>query len=512
MTQPGDGKTNIVPQRSRVLAWSAVMALVLLPSLWEWKYAPELDLDDRGQYLMHAEALAEGRPYTDIGYIYSHYSPKTGPRIAPPGAPLTLAPILKISPHNQTPFKLLVLMSLVAFIGISGQYIARRFDVWLGIVTALITGIALQADVIPAFGLTDITFAALVWAVIALADSSRPWSMSRTTLITAVGIAAFLYRTAAVPLIPAVFLFGIIQFREQRFRPLVPLLVWSAIFTLSYQVLKIGRIPPDPNGVVPSPVEFGGLPPDAGCCKSLIRLGREAWAYREGVFNSHLYPFPWGSGNDLYHLASAGLMIVGLIYWLPRARRQFLAMFALTYAAMLLLSPIGATRYLWPLFPVLAFAFLWGLRWAIGIAFPRLCASRATALIASLLAVGALARQAASPAPGPLVSHPALQELFRVVEDANARSGMRVAFSKPRTLSWETGVPAMPLIVARPEMIFEELGRQRITHVVMGSLGLQPWRTDFWRRFVADHPNRFQLEFRNPGFSLYRLVPVSESP
>jgi len=507
VTQPQDVKPNEIPQRSRVIAWTAVIALVLLPSLWEWEYAPELNQDDRGQYLMHAEALAEGRPYTDIGYIYSHYSPRTGPRIAPPGAPLTLAPLLKISPHNQTPIKLLVLISLVAFVAVSGQYFARRFDVWLGIATALTVGIAMQAEVTPAFGLTDVTFAALIWAVISLADSSRPWSVTRTALITAVGIAAFLYRTAAVPLIPAVLFFGIIRFREQRFRPLVPLVVWSAIFALSFGVLEIGRIPPDPAGVMTSPLEFGGPLPDAGCCLALMKLGRTAWAYRVGIFNSHLYPLPWDSANDLYHLASAGLMILGLILWLPRARRQFLPLFALCYAVMLLLSQVGASRYLWPLFPVLAFALVWGLRWAVGIAFPRLRASRATALIASVLATGALARQAAAPAPGPLVSHPSVQELFRVVEDANARSGMRVAFSKPRTLSWETGIPAMSLIVARPEIVFEELRRQRITHVVVGSLGLQPWISDFWRRFVADHPDRFQVEFENPDFSLYRLVP-----
>ena len=80
-----------------------MVVLTPLPALWEWKYAPEPKRDDRGQSLMHAEALAEGRPYTDIDYIYSQYSPRTGPRIAPLGWTLTLVPPRKISPRNLSP-------------------------------------------------------------------------------------------------------------------------------------------------------------------------------------------------------------------------------------------------------------------------------------------------------------------------------------------------------------------------------------------------------------------------
>ena len=507
MSQPQAAKPSRLSRRSKAILWSAVVVVTLLPALWEWKYAPQLNADDRGQYLMHAEALAEGRPYTDIGYIYTRYASRTGPRIAPPGWPLTLAPLVKLVPQSETPIKLVVLMSLVAFIAVSGQYFARRFDFWLGIATALTVGIALQASVTPAFGLADITFAALIWGVISLIDSSRPWSGSRTALITAAGLAAFLYRTAALPLIPAVFLFAIVRRREQRWRPLVPLLVWSAYFAFSFGALEVGRLPPVPDGIMAQPVASEASPQDPGCCPVVVSLGRRAWNYRSASFESHLYPLPWAWGNDLYHAASSALMLVGLILWLASARRHFLPLFALTYAAMLILSSAGSNRYLWPLFPVLAFALFRGVQWAVQFAFPRLRAGQVTALIAGALAMGALFRQAAGPAPWPLVSHPSVQELFRAVENEDARATVRVGFSKPRTLSWETGVPAMPLFTARPEIVFDELRRQRITHVAVGSLGLRPEIATFWRGLVVDHPERFVVEFTNQDFDLYRLVP-----
>ena len=53
--------------------------------------------DDWAQYLMHAQALAEGRSYMDTGYIYTPFNHWLGPAAAPPGLPLLLAPIIAIA-------------------------------------------------------------------------------------------------------------------------------------------------------------------------------------------------------------------------------------------------------------------------------------------------------------------------------------------------------------------------------------------------------------------------------
>jgi hypothetical protein len=47
--------------------------------------------DDWAQYIMHARAIAQGRAYSDIGYVWSIYAPLIGPPAYPPGT-FVLAP------------------------------------------------------------------------------------------------------------------------------------------------------------------------------------------------------------------------------------------------------------------------------------------------------------------------------------------------------------------------------------------------------------------------------------
>ena len=44
-----------------------------------WNEPPSAVEGDYAQYLLHAKAIAEGRPYSDIGYIYSQHEPGGAP-------------------------------------------------------------------------------------------------------------------------------------------------------------------------------------------------------------------------------------------------------------------------------------------------------------------------------------------------------------------------------------------------------------------------------------------------
>jgi hypothetical protein len=57
--------------RLRILLWAAALLPFLFLALWRLPDGPGIDADDYGQYLRHAQALAEGRSYSDIGYIWS---------------------------------------------------------------------------------------------------------------------------------------------------------------------------------------------------------------------------------------------------------------------------------------------------------------------------------------------------------------------------------------------------------------------------------------------------------
>ncbi len=481
-----------------------ILLISVLPALWEWRYAPELAGDDRGQYLMHAEALAEGRAYTDIGYIYSDLVPQAGPRIAPPGLPLTVAPILALAGRSEFLLRLFTVMSFVAFIFVAGRYFAHRDEAWQGFLAALLVGIALQARFIPSALVPDFMFAVLIWTVIALVDSPLPWSRRRTTLITACGVGAFLYRTAALPLIPALAVFWMMNLRTLRLRPLVPLLVWLAVFGIGYGLLNVGAIPSIPEGT-----ELGAIAASEQAPALLDRLGRmatRAWMYRGAIFESHLYPFPSKPFNAGYHVVSLALMAVGLALWIGGAWRRFVVLFAVMYCGMLLVIPVKASRYLWPLFPIFAFGLVRGVAWVADRLPPAGRGARYTAAAMGLMALLALGRQAASPPPGPLISDPALQSLFRTARQRHALVPMRAAFVKPRIFAWETRIPTISLMTAPRDMLLAELHDQEISHIILGDLGLRTWVGDFWRELIQERPDLFLREFESSEFSIYRVT------
>jgi len=61
--------------------------------------------DDFAMYIMHAENMAEDRPYADTPYVQNPLNDYVGPRAYPPGYPLLLAPVYKIFGLNLKAFK-----------------------------------------------------------------------------------------------------------------------------------------------------------------------------------------------------------------------------------------------------------------------------------------------------------------------------------------------------------------------------------------------------------------------
>jgi hypothetical protein len=206
-------------------------------------------------------------------------------------------------------------------------------------------------------------------------------------------------------------------------------------------------------------------------------------------------------------------MLVGLVAWLRRREtwRSFVVLFAATYVGLLLTTPGKDGRYLWPLHPVFIFGLLNGVRvvvmrvrraWAAG------RAERAVFAGAGGRVLVALVSHAFAPRPPTLLERPDVQSLFDRLRALRAEPGqppMRVVFMNPRVVSWETGVHAMAPIPGEPEAIVTELRQRRITHVVVGSLGLQPVATAAMQRAVDERGSLFEAEFANGSFELYRF-------
>lgn len=485
-----DSAGVVSPQPPPWILWLVALLPFALLAIRQWSFPYGIDAGDYAHYLLHAAALAHLKSYSNIGYIYTTYNPLIGPPAQPPGLPLTLAPIIAVAGANMTLIRLVIVASAVLFIVLSGRYFARQYDLWIGAGVALLLGVSLESQYATSNVLSDLGFCALVWALISVADGARNWSWSRVAAVTLLGLAAMSYRTAGVALVPALILFAILA-RERR--ALVPVALWTTLGMIVAVVLGSGA-----------------------AVASLFRLSLATivhtvtsnfFSYRYGFFDAVLYPTPWRQLNVVYHAFALALLGIGLATAGRRFARTFLASFVIAYTALLLLAPVREARYAWPLLPVFAFLLLLGLwrvcQWA---ASSDVTARRIPFAIALALSLGAILTDWQRPTPQSLPDMPAVRQLFGEIRDLAKREHVRVVFVNPRVLTWETGVPAMGTFNAPPDKTLREIESKRITHVVVGDLGLAPAYDSSLRRTIANAPNRFSLVFQDSAFAMYHLL------
>ena len=196
-------------------------------------HGPTLGADDHGQYLLHAKALVEGRPYADIGFIHTPYSTKVAPLTEPPGLPLLIAGVFLVRGQRTqavrgilyVSFALFAVFVFTYFRSISGAGIAAVVTAWT--VTSLARMHVLDTV------LADLPFCAALWACFWLADTTPNSRGQRIALLAVAGAAAFLFRLAALPLIPAAFFAAFATRRTGGWRAYAALGVfWSAVALL----------------------------------------------------------------------------------------------------------------------------------------------------------------------------------------------------------------------------------------------------------------------------------------
>lgn len=476
------------------MPWVPALALFLILAAYQWSFGFGMGAGDYAQYFSHAMALVHGRPYTDIGYIFTSYNPWVGPRAEPPGLPLTLYPIFALFGPNMVLVRLLMIASALAFVLLAARYFALRSGVWVGAAVAAITGVSFEALYATSGVFSDLAFGAFIWAVILLADGSEEWTGRRIAGITLLGLGAVAYRTAGAAIVPAMVLFAIVNRGALGRRALIPAVLWAIIGITAAAML----------GTLQSFESVLSLRPQS----ILWNIRMSASVYPYGIFEASLYPFGSSVLNAAYHLLVIALLALGLIPWLWHRRRSFLAALIVAYCAMLLLMPMIETRYLWPLFPLVAFGIVNAVRILAAAAWPSASfpADRIAFVTAITIATVAAVMHVSQPRREGLVEQPEVRDLFAWVSSVKAQSP-RVMFSNPRVLTWETGVPAMSTFKASVPESLAELRRQRITHVVVGDMGVDPALNDSVRGLVAASPDRFTLVYKNPAFSVFKVKP-----
>jgi hypothetical protein len=497
----GRTRDPVAPAPSREeLRWLVVALLPFLVLVAaHWSYGPLLTFADYGQYLSHARALAEGRPYADVGYIYTSLAPFIGPPTQTPGLPLTNAPLIRLFGSDIDPLLRVVSMVFgVAFLTLAWWYLRRVVGAVAAAAAVAFTGavieIAFATNVIG----TDLGFAAFIWLLAVAVDTPGAWSWKRVAVVTLSGLAALSYRTAAAPMVPALLLYAILRRRRLGTRPFVPLAAWLGLFA----VIVI---------IVPHTLAF----------LSMLRLERlvagtryvtRAREMMGSLFELQTYPFPWARANRLFHLAATCFTVIGFASMAARRQRvRFGEILAVLYFLMLCIVPVHNQRYFWPLVPVFALALGWGVvrvfeLLRIGAAARMRVPIAAGVLLA--ITTMACARSLAAPAPAQLRDKPGTLELFEWVRAADAREPMRVVFFNPRVLTWRTRVPAMGYISPLPPRLMQELRAKRITHVIMTDFTEKMRSDGALRRAMETYPCAFALQHTVGAYAVYRVRPA----
>lgn len=493
--------TGFTPLR----AWVVSAVVVALVGAWVGQHGPEPTSDDWAQYLLHAEALAEGRPYTDIDYVFSDYAWGTGPPIAAPGLPFTVAPVLALTGFQHWMHTGFNVASLLVLMAIMGAYFGRHHPVRAAsaaLLTAMAIVLVRGADTIQ----PDVAFVALIWGAVLLADSREHWTWTRTVGIALLGLWAILYRVAALPLIPAMAVFGVLAWKAHRFKPWLIIAVWAAASAYLTFVVESGQIP--------APAAYIEIPLDSGDTPS--RLGvviQNTIGYRLGVFELELYPFVQGTLNDVYHALLTPLLVLGVLIWLEGTWFRYAAIFCAAYLGMLLLVPFGVPRYMWPLWPVGAFGLVTGVDAVLDRIPMRGLPKNGFRSAVFVVAVTGLALVTTStkPVEPSIYALDTVQEIVSFAKDLPPADEPRLVFYLPRSFAWTAKLPTMGLFFAPSnEAVIRELEEKRITHVVVGILGDPDHIAGLerWTSVIRSHPERFAMVLENQDFTVYEVTPV----
>lgn len=469
---------------------AALCALGIALGAIHWGHGPLLGWDDHGQYLLHARNLVEGLPYTNIGFIHNKYSTLVGPVAEPLGLPSVLALLFSVFGVSVTVARVFLWASLLVFGWI--VYLTFRQVASRGIAFLVAAWTIVAFSQVHAFDpvLADIPYSATLWLTLSLADRGRVITKERLALLAVAGALAFSFRMAALPLLPAAATALVLRAKEER--PSFFLL--GVIWTVAAGCFML---------ILPTADALGGetLRDSAGVVRdTLVNVTAALHGVRDFLLIG-TFPKPI---NYLVQGPLVAIIAVGLLASMREPRLRFTYITTAWYALMLLAIPSRDSRYLWPLYPLLAYAFVVGAARVVRIVSTKSANRTALGIGATLVALGVV-RSVAAPPPPAYTQDAAVVEMRAALArlDQGTKS-LRVVSFAPRVMRWEDGYVTMAGFPARESREgFETLRRERITHVVTGDPGTDAAGMDGIDAVVREYPKSFREVFRNRIFTIY---------
>ena len=475
--------------------WLLIAALLPFAAvvIARWTEPPSATDGDYAQYLLHAKSIAESRPYSDIGYIYTRMN-LVGPRVQPPGWPLVLAPFVAVFGTHSPVFRLLMTVLVAAFAVTAGVCLARRFGAVAGIAGAAIVPLALETQYATGSAMSDPLFCLIVWLVLLVADVEEPPTWRRGIILALLCAAAISVRVAGISLPPAIIIHALVRWRRDAVKVIAPIATLGVVcMVIGFFVIE--SIPFLDRFFTPS-----SLP-------SLFLVF--ARAYKQAIATSTLYPLWSNFGNDVYHGLVAVPLVAGAILFFRRHATSAIMSFMVLYVGLLVVSPVREPRYAWALYPIMAAWIATGLAWLVERLAPVRLKAAAPAMVLTFVAfvsIGAAAGLARTPERPSLLGDPNTVSLFEFLGATSDTSVVRVVFTNPRVLTLETGIPAMGIPSGVDSAVVAELTRGRITHVVVPRANITRQSERNLAKLVEQRPAQFPTVFANPSHDVHRFV------
>jgi hypothetical protein len=466
--------------------------------------------DDFALYVMHAENIAGGKAYAETPYVHNALYPDIGPKAYPPILPVVLSPVYLSFGLNLTAMKIALEAFFLASLWL--QFLIYRLSVpWLYAI-----GLLLLIGANPIYWdfkdeiLSDFPFLFFVWLTLYAVHQYHPP----------------LRRERAPRVIPYAILLGTCMYLAYGTRVLGAVLPASLVL---YELLKFRKfsrfavIAVFVAGILMA-AQFTFLSDAGSGYLSLFKQHSIEDIARLFTHNAITYITGLSTFLDNGHskpLKIALFLTVSLLAALGLRRRikdgiTILEVFLFLYVVSLIVSPVEAFRYLYPIIPIY---FLYA---GIGLIEARSLTGRdglqyAPVVVAGLVVVS-YASKYVTVDYGPIPEGIARQEsaeLFHHIQ-SHTKPDDVIIFRKPRALALLTrrrsSIYPMPPEHAEPSdgiawNYFDEIGAR---YLVVGAavwarspINIQD--IEWERRFAANCKPRCEEVFSNADFQVYEL-------
>lgn len=450
--------------------------------------------DDFALYILHAKNLAEGRAYSNTGYIYNPSYPWLGPVSYPPGFPALLAPVYGAFGLALGPMKVLVVLLLGAALCAVFLYLAGELPFSWALAATAIIGLNPFLSEFKDAVVSEIPFVFFVWTSLLLARryTLRMEADGREPIGPWLVVGLFLFfstatRSLGIVLLPSLILYHLLRFRRITRVSVIAVVVGFALYEIQDLLLS------------PSLTYSDQL------------RGRGLWLFRNIAYYTGSLAEFWASGSFpfLHRALTVGLLALAAVGFVSRCRRpSMLELFTPLYVGAILVWPAsGGTRYVLPVFPA------WILYAAVGVLWVRAWRPRAgRALCVTLaLAIGSsyLLKYGRTDF-GPLregVETAGALDLFRFLREQTAPDSVLIV-RRPRALALYTGRRASVYHQADDASLLAYFRKVGATHVALGPFDTNPLLADL----ILRHPDEFAPLYGTPEYRVFSFRSPPPSP